>query len=89
MSIVYDAGQAAQLHGRDADIWLVVSIVAFLFFAAVAANLRGLADRMPWAGRSSNPEQQALVVAWNRVGCGVFAVIALIVAVHDLTTGSI
>jgi hypothetical protein len=51
--------------------------VTLLFFVTVAINYHGLADRMPWAGRSSDPERQALVVSWNRLGCGVFAIIAL------------
>ena len=69
----------SQLHGRGTGVIVaVISVVALLFFVAVAVNFCGIADRMPWAGRSSDPERQAFVVTWSRVGCGVFAVIAVV-----------
>jgi hypothetical protein len=63
---------------------LMISVVALLFFAAVAVNFHGIADRMPWSGRSADPERQAFVVMWNRVGCGVFAVIALFILIDGV-----
>ena len=85
MSLIYEAGEATQWHGRGTGaIVLTISAIALLFCVAVVVNFRGFADRMPWSGRSSDPEQQKFVVTWNRVGCGVFAVIALVTLVDGV-----
>ncbi|MEZ0114923.1 hypothetical protein ABH920_008958 [Catenulispora sp. EB89] len=92
VSPIYEAGKATQLHGRGTGaIVLAISVIALLFCVAVAANFRGFAGRMPWRGRSSDPERQAFVVTWNRVGCGVFAVVALVTLIDGvrlIATGS-
>jgi hypothetical protein len=80
------------MHGRGTGaLVLTVSTIAFLFFTAAALNFRGFAERVPWRGRSSDPGRQEFVVGWNRVGCGIFAVVALSGLVDGLrlvTTGS-
>ncbi|MBR7831720.1 hypothetical protein KDL01_00525 [Actinospica durhamensis] len=92
MSLMYEAAPATQLHGRGTGvIVLVISVVALLLLAAIAADFHGFAQRVPWAGRSSDPEQQRFVVGWNRVGCGIFAIFAVIAVVDGIrliSTGS-
>lgn len=80
MAQAYEAAKhISHLHGRGIGVIVAaISVVTLLLVVAVAINYHSLADRMPWAGRSSDPERQALVVSWNRVGCGVFAIIALL-----------
>jgi hypothetical protein len=92
VSTIYEAGEATQWHGRGTGaIVLAISAIALLFFIAVAVNFRGFAERVPWNGRSCDPGRQASVVTWNRVGCGVSTVIALITFIDGIrlvTTGS-
>ena len=92
MSLTYEAAPYTQLHGRGTGaIVLTISLVAFLLLVAIAIDFRGFARRVPWAGRSSDPERQKFIVGWNRVGCGtlaIFAVIWIIDGIRLLRTGS-
>ena len=91
MTTVAEAADlVSQIHGRGAyALAIAVSAVAFLLLTAIAANVRRIADRMPWNGRSSNPVQQRDVLTWNRLGCGFFAVIALVVLIRVVATRSL
>jgi hypothetical protein len=63
---------------------LAISAVAFLFFLAVAIDFHSFAERVPWAGRSSDPQRQRRVVEWGRLMSGVWAVIAVIFIVDGI-----
>lgn len=84
--MIYVADQhVTQWHGRGTGvIVLAVSVLALLFFGAVAFNFRGFAYRVPWRGGSSDRKRQADVVLWNRVLSAPWIVVAVVTLITGL-----